>query len=166
MYFVRFSACFELRERDWDLLNRSFISNHYNQSGTRLYLGLSLPRLFWRGGPGSKVSRLVLVFWKRQLWYTKHIAYYQKPLNSYLCKVLYWITKKTIRLNETKFDPTLCAKLSYAPTNLKLPNICSTYQENFSLFSPIAFFQLVWPRRIHDTRVDSRFSLSVRPLWP
>ena len=89
MYFVRFSACFELRERDWDLLNRSFISNHYNQSGTRLYLGLSLPRLFWRGGPGSKVSRLVLVLWKRQLWYTKHIAYYQKLLNSYLCKVLY-----------------------------------------------------------------------------
>lgn len=58
MNFVVFSACLELRERDWDLLNRAVITDHYYQSGPRLYLGLSLPRLFWRGGPGTKVSQL------------------------------------------------------------------------------------------------------------
>lgn len=72
-----FSACRELRERDWDLLNRAVVSDHYNQSGTRLYLGLSVPRLFWRGRPGSKVSRLGPSFVKKQLCLTKYIAYYQ-----------------------------------------------------------------------------------------
>ena len=55
VYFC-LSACTGLWERNWDILNRTLLSHYHYQRRPRLYLGLSLPRQFWRGGPGSKVS--------------------------------------------------------------------------------------------------------------
>ena len=55
VYFC-LSACTGLWERNWDILNRTLLSHYHYQRRPRLYLGLSLPWQFWRGGPGSKVS--------------------------------------------------------------------------------------------------------------
>ena len=55
VYFC-LSACTGLWERDWDILNRTLLGHYHYKRGPRLYLGLSLPRQFWRGGQGSKVS--------------------------------------------------------------------------------------------------------------
>ena len=55
VYFC-LSACTGLWEGNWDILNRTLLSHYHYQRRPRLYLGLSLPWQFWRGGPGSKVS--------------------------------------------------------------------------------------------------------------
>lgn len=55
VYFC-LSACTGLWEGNWDIPNRTLLSHYHYQRRPRLYLGLSLPWQFWRGGPGSKVS--------------------------------------------------------------------------------------------------------------